>query len=381
MNNSASTGVSTLGSVVIGNSNLSTGHEANIILNEVTGTNTTSLNGPTEIFGKKAEYIVANPNGISCNGCGFINTPKVTLTTGVPHMDGAGNIDHITVDKGNILIEGNGVDASQTDSFDIIARAAQIHAAIYGGNTVRVTTGRNQVNYQTGVATPLAATPESVVSKPTIAIDASALGGMYAGKIYLKSTEAGVGVNNGGILQASNGNLEITADGELVQAGTASATATADVKLTSTASKVTHTGRTAAGGSVTVNAHSDAQLSGQYIYAGDQINLTAGDQLTLDGSGADSGFAFVKANTITGNADSIHLTHVLTSGTEEVISMTAASLDISDSDILANSVVFISTGATTITTSQIVANDGLSLTNGSFSATNSTLLADTSCKT
>ncbi|MBL0319198.1 MAG: filamentous hemagglutinin N-terminal domain-containing protein [Alphaproteobacteria bacterium] len=68
VNNSASKGISTLGSVVIGNSNLSTGHEANIILNEVTGTNTTSLNGPTEIFGKQAEYIVANPNGISCNG-------------------------------------------------------------------------------------------------------------------------------------------------------------------------------------------------------------------------------------------------------------------------------------------------------------------------
>ncbi|MBL0320013.1 MAG: hemagglutinin repeat-containing protein [Alphaproteobacteria bacterium] len=375
VNNSASSGMSTIGSIVVGNGNLTSGNEARIIINEVTGTNPSSLQGPTEIFGREAEYVVANPNGISCNGCGFLKTPKVTLTTGVPHMDGAGNIDHITVDKGTVLIEGNGVDASQTDSFDIISRATQIHAAIYGGNTVRVTTGRNQVNYQTGVATPLAATPESEVSKPTIAIDASALGGMYAGKIYLKSTEAGVGVNNGGILQASNGNLEITADGELVQAGTASATA--DVKLTSTASKVTHTGRTSAGGSVTVNAQSDAQLSGQYIYAGDQLTLTAGNQLTLDGSGADSGFAFVKANTITGNADSIRLTHVLTSGTEDVISMTAASLDISDSDILANSVVFISTGATTITTSQIVANDGLSLTNGSFSATNSTLLANT----
>ncbi|MBL0319877.1 MAG: filamentous hemagglutinin N-terminal domain-containing protein [Alphaproteobacteria bacterium] len=375
VNNSASSGISTIGSIVVGNGNLTSGNEARIIINEVTGTNPSSLQGPTEIFGREAEYVVANPNGISCNGCGFLKTPKVTLTTGVPHMDGAGNIDHITVDKGTVLIEGNGADASQTDSFDIIARATHIHAAIYGGNTVRVTTGRNQVNYQTGVATPLAATQQSEASKPTIAIDASALGGMYAGKIYLKSTEAGVGVNNGGILQASNGNLEITADGELVQAGTASATA--EVKLTSTASKVTHTGRTSAGGSVTVNAHSDATLGGQYIYAGDQINLTAGDQLTLDGSGADSGFAFLKATSITGNAADINVMRVLTSGTEQSISMTAASLDISDSDILANSVVFISTGATTITTSQIVANDGLSLTNGSFSATNSTLLADT----
>nr|WP_242550088.1 filamentous hemagglutinin N-terminal domain-containing protein [Pantoea agglomerans] len=29
--------------------------------------------------------MVANPYGITCNGCGFINTPNVTLTTGKPH--------------------------------------------------------------------------------------------------------------------------------------------------------------------------------------------------------------------------------------------------------------------------------------------------------
>ncbi|MBL0318688.1 MAG: filamentous hemagglutinin N-terminal domain-containing protein [Alphaproteobacteria bacterium] len=78
VNNSASTANSALGSIVQGNANLASGHEATIILNEVTGTNTTGLNGSTEIVGKTAEYVVANPNGISCNGCGFINTPKVT---------------------------------------------------------------------------------------------------------------------------------------------------------------------------------------------------------------------------------------------------------------------------------------------------------------
>jgi len=31
---------------------------------------------------------VANPYGITCNGCGFINTPNVTLTTGKPMVGG-----------------------------------------------------------------------------------------------------------------------------------------------------------------------------------------------------------------------------------------------------------------------------------------------------
>ncbi|MDY7568963.1 hypothetical protein RGV32_03770 [Pseudomonas sp. CCC4.1] len=31
---------------------------------------------------------MANPYGITCNGCGFINTPNVTLTTGKPMVGG-----------------------------------------------------------------------------------------------------------------------------------------------------------------------------------------------------------------------------------------------------------------------------------------------------
>ncbi|MBL0319032.1 MAG: hypothetical protein IPP74_07065 [Alphaproteobacteria bacterium] len=39
VNNSASSGVSTIGSIVVGNGHLSTGNEARMIINEVTGTN------------------------------------------------------------------------------------------------------------------------------------------------------------------------------------------------------------------------------------------------------------------------------------------------------------------------------------------------------
>jgi len=60
------------------------GSSASLILNEVTGTSKTLLNGFTEVAGQSADVIVANPNGISVNGGGFINTPKATLTTGNP---------------------------------------------------------------------------------------------------------------------------------------------------------------------------------------------------------------------------------------------------------------------------------------------------------
>ena len=39
-------------------------------MNEVTTSNTSLLAGRAEVFGDKAGLIIANPNGITCNGCG-----------------------------------------------------------------------------------------------------------------------------------------------------------------------------------------------------------------------------------------------------------------------------------------------------------------------
>ena len=65
INNSRTLGVSKLGGAINGNANLSS--EARLILNEVTSSNRSALNGATEIFGGKAEYILANPSGITLN--------------------------------------------------------------------------------------------------------------------------------------------------------------------------------------------------------------------------------------------------------------------------------------------------------------------------
>lgn len=79
-----------IGGIIQGNSNLN-GREANVILTEVTGVNRSRIEGYTEIVGKSAEYILANPNGIYLNGAGFINTPRVILTTGKSITDELGN--------------------------------------------------------------------------------------------------------------------------------------------------------------------------------------------------------------------------------------------------------------------------------------------------
>ena len=73
LNNSSTTVLTQQAGYVAGNQNLANG-AASVILNEVTSTSRSQLNGYIEVAGPQAEVIVANPNGITCNGCGFINT-------------------------------------------------------------------------------------------------------------------------------------------------------------------------------------------------------------------------------------------------------------------------------------------------------------------
>ncbi|CAN7524615.1 filamentous hemagglutinin N-terminal domain-containing protein [Trinickia sp. LjRoot230] len=81
--NSARPSASQLAGAVQGNPFLGN-QSARVIINQVTSGHATRLLGPTEIAGHRANLVIANPVGITCAGCGFINTPRVSLSTGLP---------------------------------------------------------------------------------------------------------------------------------------------------------------------------------------------------------------------------------------------------------------------------------------------------------
>ncbi len=250
LNNSTNQTQSTqLGGIIVGNSNLR-GTAANTILNEVVGANASQLRGYTEVAGQAARVIVANPYGISCNGCGFINTPQVTLTTGKPILDANGQLQRFNVQGGSISIDGVGLNADNVDQFDIITRSAKINAELHA-KRLNIITGRNDVDAQTLNPTALA---DDGSSKPELAIDSSALGGMYAGAIRLVGTEAGVGVRLAGDLAASGGDIQIDANGHL------------------------NVMQVAASGAVNVRANT-AEVNGP-VYAGSSLAMTTGGDLT-----------------------------------------------------------------------------------------------------
>ncbi|HEX5792221.1 MAG TPA: filamentous hemagglutinin N-terminal domain-containing protein, partial [Rheinheimera sp.] len=234
LNNSKDPMISILGGWTDGNRRLTAG-SASLILAEVTGSSRSTLLGYTEVLGNSAEFVLANPNGISCNGCGFINTPRVVLATGIPQLLN-GELAGIQIGDGNISIDGAGLNASNISKVDILTRAMQLNAALYA-NELNIRTGANYYDYQTGQLQP-----GSVVGqgRPAyqFALDASALGAMYANTISLIGTEAGLGVRSEGLLNAVD-SLQLTADGQLQLKDTIAGT---ELTLRSAQSDITTTG-------------------------------------------------------------------------------------------------------------------------------------------
>ncbi|ASY66249.1 Hemolysin (plasmid) [Sinorhizobium sojae CCBAU 05684] len=207
-------GTSRLGGVTPGNANLKNSGPASVILNEVTSGNRSQLLGPTEVFGGRADVVIANPNGITCDGCGFINTPRATLSTGTPDVGADGRLNGLTVRGGDVTIGAKGANFSAghgaVDLFDIVSRSVRIYGPLYAKD-LRLTAGRNKFAYDTGEATPLEATSGT----PEFAIDGSALGAMQAGRIKIVVTEKGAGVRMRGDMAANVGELSLSADGKI----------------------------------------------------------------------------------------------------------------------------------------------------------------------
>jgi len=238
---------------ISGNAALANG-SARMILNEVTGASRSQLNGYIEVAGQRAEVIVANPNGISCSGCGFINTSRGVLTTGTPEFAADGSLSNLRVTRGDISIDGNGLNGAGIDRVDLIARSVQVNGQLWG-DQLNVVTGANLVNYANlGVQVI-----QGQGSAPTVSIDLAQLGGMYANKIRLVGTEAGVGVRSFGTIAAQAGDISIDNSG-----------------------KVTLNGSTTASGNIAINSQGDVSNGGN-LYAQQAVQLNAAGSVSNAG--------------------------------------------------------------------------------------------------
>ncbi len=210
LNNSIKPSQTTLGGWVGGNMQLGS-TPARVILNEVVGGNASQLRGYLEIAGQRAELVVANPNGLHCDGCGFLNASRVTLATGTPQMNG-GNLDRLTPGQGALSVGQKGLDARTVEQLDLLSREIVVEGDVLAQD-LAVIASSNQVLY--GTLRILEGTGKSGESEKKFALDVKALGGMYANQIQMVATDKGLGVNSAGTLAATENNLEISANGDI----------------------------------------------------------------------------------------------------------------------------------------------------------------------
>ena len=325
LNNSYTLSKTELAGYVQGNANMAQG-PAKIIVNQVTSGNPTTMNGFLEVAGHKADVIIANPNGITVNGGGFINTARAILTTGKPEYDNKERLKDFRIDNdATILITGNGLNGKKADTLELYTRAAEIKAAIFG-NTVHVTTGANVIDANTGKVTAI----EGKGKKPEIAIDVKDLGGMYAGRIFLIGNEKGLPIDIKGAIESQH--MVLDNQGNLYHAGTTHSTE-----------------------DMTIHAKT-IQNTGTMAFSG-HMRLQADGQITNDKIMGSVGNMAITANQITNHK---------TIASEKDLSITTTSeeenaLDNSNSEILANGNVTIQASHTDNLNGNIASGSTLSI--------------------
>lgn len=260
--------VTKIGGIVVHNPNLN--KAANAILTEVTGNKSSSINGTIEIAGQRADFILANENGIAVNGGGFINTSGVTLTTGKPTISGSDI--NLNVQKGNVLIDGMGV-GTAGNYFNIVAKTIELKGQVAPFNgqmdaDITLIAGQNDVTLKNSNKTVLNKVIGNEKDGIKYGIYADKLGSMYGKNIKLISTTEGLGVRHEGLIRSS-GDIEILSNGDITVGGVISEK---DIKLKGEGNLTTLNG-----------SYKNSGIEYNYsIFSGDGVELDFKGDITLE---------------------------------------------------------------------------------------------------
>ncbi|WP_336177742.1 hemagglutinin repeat-containing protein [Fusobacterium polymorphum] len=198
INNADNVGRSHLGGIINANPNLAPNQAANLVILQVNGSNRSQIEGYLEALSReRIDVILSNENGLYINNSGTINIKNFTATTGRINLKD-GDFIGIDVERGNIVIGPNGIDGTNANYVELITKTLELRGNLVA-NDLKVVTGSNSITPPTN----------------NIAIDAKELGGMYANRIRIISTDKGAGVNSDAFIVSKNSKLEITADGKI----------------------------------------------------------------------------------------------------------------------------------------------------------------------
>jgi len=271
------------------------GINARTIVNQVTSTNPSLIQGDITVLGTRANVIIANPNGITVNGGSFVNTGNVALTTGQVSFNditlSPGNVQrNIVLDtsQGQITIGADGLSGAMLD-LELIAKQITVNGPVLNtvsNSAARITTvagaSHSEVDGSVSptdlISTWVGHTATGASNPGATTLDITPLGSLTAGRIELVITEQGAGVKNAGAIYANVGDFTIAGNGDLHMVG-GSIHAVGDVVI----ANASIDGQNSNGTVATIQADGSIDIRAAQL-AMDGINLKAGVR-TTDSSG------------------------------------------------------------------------------------------------
>jgi filamentous hemagglutinin family protein len=302
------------------------GVNARNIVNQVTGTNPSLIQGDITVLGPRANVILANPNGVTFNGGSFVNTGNVAITTGQVSFNditlAPGIIQrNIVLDtsQGQITIGAGGLSGALLD-LALIAKNVSVNGAVL--NTVSNSAAKIEVvggdshSEIDGSVSPtdltstwIGHTAAGIAAPGAIAVDITPLGSLTAGKISIIVTQQGAGVMQAGSAFASVGDFDIAGNGDLNVSG-GRIEAVGNVVLANASVTSAKTNVNGADALPSIKAGNTIQITAGSVALSDTA-LSAG-QRTIDGSGnsvvSQIGHITIGTDGVAGNA-AVSITH------------------------------------------------------------------------
>ncbi|KFG92323.1 filamentous hemagglutinin [Burkholderia paludis] len=337
------------------------GVNASTIVNQVTSTNPSLIQGAINVLGPRANVILANPNGITVDGGSFVNAGHVVLSTGQVSFDDLTLAPGVTqrnvvlnTNQGAITIGPGGL-SGDIVNLDLIARQLNINGPVTNSFTsstsgIRAIVGSGTATYDTGFSPSdnghdwLIGATSSGASNKGIAVDITAAGGLTAGRVQLVVTDQGAGVHSLGKLYASAGDVVVSSLGDISVAD-GSITAAHDVQLSTTGA---------------------VALQGAQVTAANDVSIAAnGIVLTDDATGPSTISAQAGAVNLTSTADISNTGSVIQAGetpqngptTGGNVTLTAAGNIANDSSASNLGIVFAANGAVSLSAQRNITND------------------------
>ena len=337
-----------------------TGINARTIVNQVTSTNPSLIQGPITVLGPNANVILANPNGIIVDGGSFVNTGHVVLSTGQVSFDDltlAPGVTQrnvvLTTNGGTITIGAVGLSGTLVN-LDLIAKQLAVDGPVTNSFTsstggIRAIIGDSVNEYDTGLSPTdnnhdwLITSTSPEASSSGIAVDITAMGGLTAGRVQLVVTDQGAGVRNMGQIFATAGDVVVSSNGDI---GVADGLikAAGDITVTTPGSLSLQGSQVSAGNNITVNANgitlTDDATGPSFLTGGNAVSLTSTGDISSTGSLIQAGNVASDGTASGGN-----------------VTLTATGSVTNDSSAANLGIIFAANGATSLTAQGDITND------------------------